>query len=138
MRSSLVGPSGNHSPSKPQQNREDKGAERSSSSQPPGANPPKEKQKAPSAAQPPTQLTPLEQAALDVRERIQFLVAYAEEHGVDLNELVKNDEVLKKYEANRDSLKLRAPSPEGDDLSFLFFLFFFSLNLSFYFHFETS
>jgi len=119
-----VGPSGNHSPSKPQQNREDKGAERSSSSQPPQARAQKDKEKDPPPEQPPAQLT-LEQAAQRVNERIDFLVAYAEEHGANLNDLLKTDELLKKLEANADRLKLRAPSPEGDDLSFFSFLFFF-------------
>jgi len=115
------------SPSKLQQNRDLRSVGGSSpSSQPPQARAQKDKEKDPPPEQPPAQLTPLEQAAQRVNERIDFLVAYAEEHGVDLNELVKNDEVLKKYEANRDSLKLRAPSPEGDDLSFLFFFFSFS------------
>jgi len=118
MRRQEAGPSGIlQSPSKPQLNR----ADSFSSS----LNPLKEKQKAPSDDQPPAQLTPLEQAVQDVKKRIDFLVAYAEKHGVDLDDLLETDKLLKKLEANADRLKLRAPSPEGDDLSFLFFSFFF-------------
>jgi len=124
MRQSLAGPSSNlSSPSKPQQNRAERGSEESFSSQPPSLNPLKEKQKAPSGDQPPAQLTPLEQAAADVKKRIDFLVAYAEKHGVDLNELVKNDEVLKELKALLAILKPRALSPEGDYPLNLFFLF---------------
>jgi len=116
MRRQEAGPSGIlQSPSKPQLNR----ADSFSSS----LNPLKEKQKAPSGDQPPAQLTPLEQAAADVKKRIDFLVAYAEKHGVDLNELVKNDEVLKELKALLAILKPRALSPEGDYPLNLFFLF---------------